>query len=268
MRSCMFVAVAAILFTPARAPAQEGHHDHFHGGAHSHRGPGPHFIDAFFTENAFLERKLRPDVFFSSGDNGKGYTAQLEVEWAFLPRFSAIVHAPFHHVAPNGLPSESGIGDIGIGAKAALVDDQSAFILALGADLELPTGDENRGLGEEHAAIAPFLLGWLPFGPERRWLLQTSAHADIPLEADPESHVELSAALSWTSPLGISPILEGLVEFEVQGGPASWALAPGFRFEFAPAWELGGAVRFPVSGPREEDVRIAAGVIRHFPLPR
>lgn len=258
-------AVAATFVIAVPASAQ---HTHEEQGVHSHRGPGPHFIDAFFTENAYIERKLRPDVFVATGDGEERYTARLEVEWALVSRFSLLVHAPVHHVVPVGAPSETGVGDVTAGAKLALVNDRERFILAAGGDVELPTGDEARGLGEGHAAAAPFLLAWLPFGPERRWLIQGGGHLDVPLEAGHETHAELSAALSWTSPAGVTPIVEGIVELAPSGGPASWAVAPEFRWEFAPAWELGAAVRVPVGGPAEEDVRVAVGAIRHFALPR
>ena len=263
--AAVFVAGAAV---PLRAQQQDAH-DHDHGEVHSHRGPGPHFIDAFFTENAYIERKLRPDFFFSNGDEGQTYTAQLEVEWALIPNLAIITHIPFHHLSPELGSSETGLGDIGIGPKLAVVNDRQRFILAVGGDFDLPTGDADRGLGEEHAAFAPFVLAWLPFGAERRWLLQTSSHIEIPLTSEPASErVELSSAVSWTSPLGLTPILEGIVEFATDGGPATWYVAPEFRLEVGGGFEVGAGVRIPVSGPREDDYRLAIGAIRHFPLPR
>lgn len=267
MRTLLMLLACAGL--PAALAGQHRHEaeepDH---GTHSHRGPGPHFIDAFFTENAYIERKVRPDLIATSGDEGERYTAQVEVEWALWRNVSLILHAPLlQHTAAAGASGETGIGDIAIGSKLAVINNRSAFILAAGADLELPTGDEERGLGEEHAAAAPFLLGWLPFGPERRWLVQSAVHLDVPLEGDEHAHAEVSTAVSWTSPLGLTPIVEGITEFSLVGGPASWAVAPEIRWEFAPAWELGAAVRIPVAGPREEDVGVAVGLIRHFPLP-
>ncbi len=268
MRSTIVAAFVAACLAPAPVVAQAQHaHEQTHG-LHSHRGPGPHFIDAFFTENAFLERKIRPDVLILSGATADRYTAQVEVEWALIPRASLIVRLPFHRLDVVGLPSETGIGDVEIGAKVALVNDTRRVILAAGADLELPTGDADRGLGEEHAAAAPFLLAWLPFGAERRWLLQTAAHLEVPLETDPTTEALVSAAVSWTSPLGITPLVEWLVEFEVNDPDPVWAVAPEFRWEFAAGWEVGAAVRVPVTGPTDEHVRVAVGAIRHFPLPR
>ncbi len=260
------IALAVVLTAlPAAVPAQ----DHPHGAQahgdelHSHRGPGPHFVDAFFTENAYLERKLRPDVVYAASDEGSRTTFQLEGEWAVARRVAFIVHAPVHRLAPTGAPAETGIGDVTVGAKLALVNDPRRFILAVGADAELPTGDATRGLGEEHAAAAPFLLAWLPFGPERRWLAQGAVHTDIPLAGADGAHWETSAALSWTSPLGVTPIVEIGASFATREEVA-WFAAPEFRWEVGPAWEVGAAVRLPIGGPRHEDYRIALGAIRHF----
>lgn len=258
----------AVLFAPLPLVAQEHVHDHEHG-THSHRGPGPHFIDAFFVENAYIERKVRPDLGFATGPEGDRFLGQVEVEWALLAPLSLIVHAPFEHRRPEVGDAETGIRDISVGAKYAIVNDRSRFILAVGSDLSLPTGDETIGFGEEHAAAAPFLLTWLPFGPERRFLFQTSWHVDIPLAGDEGEHAEIGTALSWTSSLGITPLLEGLVEFPLENGDPSWFVAPGIRWEFLPAWEAGASARVPVSGPEsdEEDFRIVVGLIRHFALP-
>ncbi len=269
MRSLPLAACLLVL-APGIAAAQEDDHQHTHdGGIHSHRGPGPHFIDAFFTENAYIERKLRPDLFISDGDEGQLYTAQLEIEWALIPDVSVITHLPFHHRSPELGMSETGIGDIGIGSKWAVVNDRERFILAVGGDFDIPTGDAERGLGEEHAAFAPFLLTWLPFGHERRWTFQSAGHVEFPLGAEDESeHVEMSVALSWTSPIGVTPILEGIVEYALDGGPATWFIAPEFRWEIMHALEVGAGIRIPVSGPKEDNYRLVIGAIRHFPLPR
>ncbi|GBD31940.1 hypothetical protein HRbin33_00901 [bacterium HR33] len=268
MRRTLLAAGAAAVFWTLPAAAQHPEHTHEHGEVHSHRGPGPHFIDAFFTENAYIERKVRPDLLASIEEGSRRYTAHLEVEWALHPDISIIVHAPAHHLVRDGLPAETGLGDISVGPKVAVLNDRSAFILSLGADLELGTGDESRGLGEGHSALAPFLLAWIPFGKERRALLQTALHVGFPLAAGHEAHGEASAALSWTSPLGLTPILEGIVEFGFEGEETDWAVAPEFRWEFAPAWELGAGAKIRVSGPGEEKLRLTVGAIRHFPLPR
>jgi Putative MetA-pathway of phenol degradation len=254
--------------------AQQHEHDHSHTrepDVHSHRGPGPHFIDAFHTENAYLERKIRPDVFYRSAEDADVVTANLEVEWAVVSRVALILHAPVHSRRPAEGGRETGLGDLSLGAKVALVHRPRLVIVSTGLDLTVPSGDEDRGLGAGHAALEPFALAWLPFGPARRWSLQAAGHLDVPLAGDEAVGAEVSAALSWTSPLGITPLIEGITEFPVEGGGrANWWVAPGIRWEFAPSWEVGGSLRVGLSGPEvdEEDYQVAFGLIRHFALPR
>lgn len=107
MRRLLMAATAAVGLTPAAGRAQHHEQQHDHGGVHSHRGPGPHFIDAFYTENAYFERKLRPDYFYSTGEDGERSSARLEVEWALRPGFSLVVHAPVHHVALESASSHT-----------------------------------------------------------------------------------------------------------------------------------------------------------------
>jgi hypothetical protein len=271
MRRALACAVvgACLAGGPLTAQQEEHHHPADVEHAHSHQGPGPHFIDAFFTENAYIERKIRPDVGFAAGPEGNRWLAEVEVEWALAAPFSLIAHAPFQQLRPEGGDTETGIGDVTLGAKYALVNDRSRFILAVGGDVDLPTGDETRGLGEGHAALAPFVLAWVPFGPERRFLFQTGVHIDIPLAGEEGEHAQIGGVLSWTSPLGVSPIVEGIVEVPFDGGAASWFVAPEARWEFLDGWEAGAALRVPVGGPEsdEEDWRLVVGLIRHFALP-
>lgn len=262
------LAAGAVITVPLAA--QDDEHDHRHGpdgAVHSHRGPGPHFIDAFFTENAYLERKLRPDLFHAGGDEADVLTAHLEAEWALHRSASLILHAPFLWVNPASGPSEAGPGDVSLGFKVAPVNDRARFILAAGADVRLPTGDAARGLGEPHGAAEPFLLAWLPFGPEKRWLLQLATHLELPFDGGADRHAESSVALSWTSPIGLTPIIEGVVEYGVEEEDPAFALAPELRYELAPGWELGAGLLLPVSGPREADYTLVAGAIRHFEMP-
>lgn len=262
-------ATAAVGLTPAVGRAQHHEHEHDHGGVHSHRGPGPHFIDAFYTENAYFERKLRPDYFYSTGEDGERSTARLEVEWALRRGLSVVVHAPVHRLALEGASTHTGVGDLTVGPKFALVNDRRSLILATGADVALPTGSTTRGLGEGRWTAAPFVLASVPFGHQRRWLAQAALHADVPLERGGGMRGEFGAALSWTSPLGVTPILEWIAEIPLEGGESpSWALAPGVRWEFAESWELGASIRVAFGRPREEDLRIGVGLIRHFVLPR
>ena len=57
-------ALALLQGTPALA--QQIEPEHGPAQVHSHQGAGPHFIDAFYTENAYLERKIRESFDFGA----------------------------------------------------------------------------------------------------------------------------------------------------------------------------------------------------------
>lgn len=261
------LAAGAACLAPRAALAQHEHEHAEQGEVHSHRGPGPHYIDGFYTENAYLERKIRPDLVATTGDWGDRWTAHVEVEWALTHDLALIAHAPFLRQSLTGAGTETGLGDVSVGGKYAIVNGRE-FILATGADLELATGSESRGLGEGHTTAEPFLLAWIPFGGARRWLLQLAGHAELPLVAAPERRAALRAALSWTSPLGVTPLLEAMTDAPLgSGGPTTWAVAPGFRWEFREAWEVGASLRLPLGSVREDDAQVTVGFIHHFPKP-
>lgn len=262
-----------------RDPGQEHAEEHAeeqidHGPEHAeehvdHGGPGPHFIDAFYVENAFLAKKIRPDVAFQTGSRGDVTTGSVEIEWSFLNKFSLVAHAPFHRMDDGHGNVDSGVGDMGVGAKFTLVNRPSSFILSAGAKLEIPTGNDEKHLGHGYAAMEPFVFAWLPFGPEKRFSLQTAALLLMPFEDHAHRKAELAAALTWTSPLGLTPVVEGITEFDPADVDPSWWVAPGFRLPVAPGWEIGASYRIPLSGPEshEEDYRFLFGLVRVIELP-
>jgi hypothetical protein len=104
--------------------------------------------------------------------------------------------------------------------------------------------------------------------PDGGFLFQGAAHADVPFTSAAETHLELGTALSATLPVGLSPLFELIVEVPLEGDEAaSWAVGPGFRWELGHDWEVGASGRAAVAGPREADLRLMLGFIRHFPLP-
>ncbi len=262
------LAVAIVCCSLATTPVVAQHEGQHH--ADSHGGPGPHLVDAFFTEHAFIERKIRADFSFMNTDDWNRFTGQIEVEWAISPNAALIVRAPMHYIDRPESFDNSGVGDIALGSKLAVVNNQDAFILAVGAELTMPTGNAARGLGSEHAWAGPFALAWLPFGPDRRWTFQTASHLEIPFAGDEGAEAEVATALSWTSPLGVTPTFETISVFPLGGGGASWWAAPGFRWSFFSNSEMGASLRIPVTGPEaaEENIQIVLGFIRHFPVPR
>jgi hypothetical protein len=67
---------------------------------------------------------------------------------------------------PEGEPSEQGFGDTVFGIKYRLLDERPNFPAVLaGLTLRLPTGDDERGLGEEEFDVGGLVAVSKTFGP-------------------------------------------------------------------------------------------------------
>jgi hypothetical protein len=101
----------------------------------------------------------------------------IEVNYSFLENtfFHAVV--PFSYTDPSGEPSAYGLGDVELGFKWRFVE-QSRWLPDIGVFpfLELPTGDEGRGLGNGRPqALLPLWLGkewgrWKVYGGGGYWI--------------------------------------------------------------------------------------------------
>ncbi len=90
----------------------------------------------------------------------------LNAEYAPSSRFSFLVELPVRWLQPQGFKpippfpgfsNQSGLADVRVGVKAALVaDDDRNLTFRLNA--YIPTGDASSGLGTDHVSVEPALL--------------------------------------------------------------------------------------------------------------
>jgi hypothetical protein len=94
------------------------------------------------------------------GVDGDTFTAQLAfgvTDW-----LTARFILPIQHVDFDPGDSETGIGDIGLEGRVSLKKGRSPIGFVPGVDVSagflitLPTGDEDKGLGQEHATFRPY----------------------------------------------------------------------------------------------------------------
>ena len=128
---------------------------------------------------------------FTMGSGAKGGT------FAFLPAFEAnygvIPNGQVHIIAPlavdanTGGPTNYGSGDTELGFKYRFIDEEkdgSRPQVGLYPLLELPTGDQSRGLGEGHLhAFLPIWIqkgfgDWTTYGGGGYWFNQDSQFGD------------------------------------------------------------------------------------------
>jgi hypothetical protein len=79
------------------------------------------------------------------------------LEVAINHRLSAFVELPIRFLNPEINSNTTGLGDVGFGAKYALVACQDQYLTAQ-LRVWTPTGDSERGLGTNHVTLEPGLL--------------------------------------------------------------------------------------------------------------
>jgi hypothetical protein len=90
-----------------------------------------------------------------------------EINYGILPEVQIHLIAPFESVKPEGEPSHYGYGDTELGAKFRFIQEtDSCPQVGIFPILELPTGDQDKGLGSgETQLFLPlwFQKGWGPW---------------------------------------------------------------------------------------------------------
>jgi mono/diheme cytochrome c family protein len=204
-----------------------------------------------FTEKAYPEDEALVTATANLEDEDR-VEAQLVYERRIGPRSQIELALPFEWVEPTGEASRAGVGDAALAAKHVLWHDIGVGAIAsAGAEVRLPTGDEDRGLGTGTVVFEPF-LAWGQILPADSFV-QLEAKGELPVDAGrADAELRVSAALGasfaedrygrvW------SPMLEviGTAAFPKGGGSDL-------------AWDLVPQVQVTLS--RRQHVRLAAGV--------
>jgi mono/diheme cytochrome c family protein len=161
----------------------------------------------------------------------------------------------------------AGVGDLALAAKSALFHDAGwGTIIALGHELRVPTGDEDRDRGKGTVVFEPFLAAGQVIA--ENGFLQAQVVGELPAKtrrADPE--LLTRAALGWTFELGrfgrtLTPMLElqNALVFDGNAPLDEWDLIPQFQLALSKRqhvlFNLG--LRVPISQTSERDLRVAA----------
>jgi hypothetical protein len=96
---------------------------------------------------------------FDHGDrSGNWQTISPAVEVAFANRFSVTARVPIARVRHDGGDEVYGLGDADVGVKLRLhATSHGELIVSAGLGVELPTGDDETGLGSGHVELTPFV---------------------------------------------------------------------------------------------------------------
>lgn len=156
-------------------------------------------------------------------------------ELALSGRFSLFAEVTFRFADLAFVGNESGIADISVGAKAALVAKDRNY-LTFQVRMYVPTGDAERGLGTDHVSLEPALLSYNQLSERvkleaelRYWIpIDGSSGRGAPgFDEDDDFNggvirygVGLGVDLSPNSPVRFTPVVE-VVGWSVLGGLAS-----------------------------------------------
>lgn len=106
------------------------------------------------------ELQLNTAPTFQKNSEEKRYTLPLVVEYGITDNLQiGLEWESLVHLDTDGEDATSGIGDLEIGAKYSWLNINGSNLHgASGVEIGIPTGDEDRGLGEEDESVTPFAI--------------------------------------------------------------------------------------------------------------
>ena len=210
------------------------------------------------TEKAFPENELVLTTAVERGDRG-AVTTELLYEHRLGRRGQYEIAIPFDSVEAESGGWKRGIGDIALAYKHVVFDRFArGSIVSAGSELVLPTGSEEKGLGEGAAILEPFAT-FSQILPRDMFM---HAHAGVEL---PLGEKDLSKAAFWRVAFGKtliqqrwyrswSPMLEVLGARELADEErVRWDLVPQMQVSLSTRQHVlvAAGVRIPVNERQE-----------------
>jgi hypothetical protein len=173
--------------------------------------------------------------------------------------------------APYIFLSARGENHAGLGNAVGLVEFSPSAPWSWGAQLEIPTGDEDKGLGADHPEFLPYGKftrsrgGWRAslLGGFRYSLDQGHGHAagGIPLIVNPHEDKELLARVVVVRPAGTA-MPQFTVDWQqpLDGedqGTGFWTAGARLRRSLGPRWSAEALWQFPLSRPRRFENKVS-----------
>jgi hypothetical protein len=192
MRGLIRLAAAVAVLAPS--PAYAGH---------AAGAPAPQRSFASAAEPATsMSLELSSSSFDLDGTSGTFWTATARGDYWRGP-LGVHLRAPVHTLSMDDRTRATGIGDVMAGATW-VVPAGDSYAIGLGADLYLPTGDSDSGLGAGTFAVGPNVRATAGLSPALQLhgtagaLINTSA-GETTLFVDQRADAELrfGAALAW-----------------------------------------------------------------------
>jgi hypothetical protein len=216
---------------------------------------------AFFTEKAFPENETVWTTTFTRG-SAPAVNNVLVYERRFGVRNQIEMAVPLSFVEGPGGDRSRGLGDVAFAFKRAFYSSiDTGGIGAAGAELILPTGKEQQGLGSGETVFEPFAM-WGQVLP-RDFYLQV--HGGIELSSDAttgvsETFFRTALGTTFAQDRGFgrawSPQIEVLWA-RPKDGPSEWDVVPQLQVTLSKLQHVmvAGGVRIPVSQRAERSTQ-------------
>ena len=112
------------------------------------------------------ELYISPTVQYFRLPDQKRLTILSELAYGLTDRLQVTTQVPYPFVTPDGGHTTSGIGDLAVGARYAVLNYRERPVgLDLGLGLQAPTGDRRRDLGDGRVSVEPSFTASAWFGP-------------------------------------------------------------------------------------------------------
>lgn len=222
-----------------------------------------------FTEKAFVEDEVILTV-GAAVQSPYEVLARLVFEKRIGSRSQFEVVVPFGAVerpasGPGKGAWQGGLGDVAFGFKHVLVDALSTGTILSGlAEVVLPTGREDRGMGSGHVVFEPLLLLGQNLGPAG--FLHFQGGFEVPIETGTTAEGLWRLAYGRTITQGRfgrawTPMVEVLGWMAVErGATAHWDLAPQIQFSLSTRQHiaLSLATRIPLEPGNDRSIGVWA----------
>jgi mono/diheme cytochrome c family protein len=186
---------------------------------------------AMLTEKAYPEDELVWTTNVPVGDGETSVMNEVVYEKRYGPQSQIEVIVPFGLRRDEGSSWNGGLGDLGLGVKHALFHSLNAgYILSLGGEVKLPTGDEESGFGGGTTVFESFLsYGQILLSDA---FVQLQGVAEFPTASGHDNELVGRGVVGWSYAHGgwgrtWTPMLEIQAKREVADGePWGWDLVP------------------------------------------
>ena len=210
------------------------------------------FPRAFFTEKAFVENEAVWETNIATkGDQAVGN--ELIYERRFGARNQIEIKLPIDLQQQGDQPWVKGIGDVAFAFKRAFVaNSASGTIAAAGAEVILPTGNADQGLGNGYTVFEPFAMWGQALPRDSYFQMHGGIEFPSDSEATKEAFVRTAIGTTFAQDRGFGRAWSPQVEVlwaRPFGAASEWDVVPQIQVSLSKLQHvlIAGGVRVPLT---------------------